>query len=522
MKKFYFFLASVLMALCANAAATQLYLIGEPAGGWNPLKGLEMNPTGEAGVFTIQVSLDGTKWFGFSEKLGANASDWGTMNGARYGATSNNAVPVVGENAMLFPSENSWKLPAGDYTFTVNTNTKKFILGGVVDDKMGDLYLRGEMNGWLNGGLDNAYKFATTDEKVYTLTVPTLVAKESFKIGTADWGYGFSSGVTEMVVDTPYSYEGVDGDMAMGESVDNATITLDLNDKTITISGEASIVVPEEDFYLVGAFNGWTLADAAYKMTKNGNVYTLSVAELVGQFKVAGKTWANSYGAEGVEGVDGEQVITIETGVPVNAWKSSSNNFNLEQAVTNATVTFTLGENGAAQLLVEGEATTVVPDALYLIGDVKDNHWDPSAAVAMEKNGSVFTLCDVEIETAFENTHGFFSFCTALGANSDDWSVGTRYGAPSLNDEIVKNVPSAFVRGENSWKVLPGKYDVKVNFESAEVTLTAGTSGVESVAAAVDEAAVYFNLQGVRVMAPEAGALYIVKRGEKVSKEIVR
>lgn len=111
MKKIYFFLASVLMAFCANAAATQLYLIGDPVeGGWSYQKGIEMTSTGEAGVFTLSVSFDGTKWFGFTENIGTS---WDATNGARYGATSKDATPVEGENAMLFPSENAWKLPAG-------------------------------------------------------------------------------------------------------------------------------------------------------------------------------------------------------------------------------------------------------------------------------------------------------------------------------------------------------------------------------------------------------------------------
>ena len=403
MKKIYFFLASVLMAFCANAAANQLYLIGDPVeGGWSFSKGIEMTSTGEAGVFTLSVSFDGTKWFGFTENIGTS---WDATNGARYGAVSKDATPVEGENSMLFPSENAWKLPAGDYTFTVNTNTKKFILGGAIDDKMGDLYLRGVLNGWLNDGLDDTYKFSTTDEKVYTLNVASIEAGEAFKIGTADWGYGFSSGEMAMAVDTPYSYEGVDTDMAMADNVSNVTITLNLDDKTITVSGQASVSSPA---------------------------------------------------------------------------------------------------------------------ALYLIGDVKDNHWDPSAGVEMTKNGNVFTLKNVEIETAFANDYGFFSFCTAKGADAEDWTVGDRYGASVENEEISVDTPAAFARGTNSWKVLPGTYNVEVNFDSKQVVLTKGTSAIETIAADVEEGAVYFNLQGVRVLAPEAGTLCIVKRGEKVSKEIVR
>ncbi|MBD5371444.1 MAG: hypothetical protein HDR80_09950 [Bacteroides sp.] len=47
-------------------------------------------------------------------------------------------------------------------------------------------------------------------------------------------------------------------------------------------------------------------------------------------------------------------------------------------------------------------------------------------------------------------------------------------------------------------------------------------AGVEDVAADADSAPVYYTLSGIRVERPAAGELYIVKRGSKVSKEIIR
>ena len=46
-------------------------------------------------------------------------------------------------------------------------------------------------------------------------------------------------------------------------------------------------------------------------------------------------------------------------------------------------------------------------------------------------------------------------------------------------------------------------------------------SGIEGVEAEADNAPVYYNLQGVRVAAPAEG-LYIVVRGDKVTKEYVK
>ena len=49
------------------------------------------------------------------------------------------------------------------------------------------------------------------------------------------------------------------------------------------------------------------------------------------------------------------------------------------------------------------------------------------------------------------------------------------------------------------------------------LTTTVGVEGVEVEAAP----AVYYNLQGIEVANPENG-VYIVKRGNKVSKEFIR
>ncbi|MCM1066195.1 MAG: hypothetical protein NC418_01315 [Muribaculaceae bacterium] len=57
----------------------------------------------------------------------------------------------------------------------------------------------------------------------------------------------------------------------------------------------------------------------------------------------------------------------------------------------------------------------------------------------------------------------------------------------------------------------------------AQVTFNPGDlGGVENVAVENNAAPEYFNLQGVRVAQPEQGALYIVRRGNEVSKVLVK
>ncbi len=64
-------------------------------------------------------------------------------------------------------------------------------------------------------------------------------------------------------------------------------------------------------------------------------------------------------------------------------------------------------------------------------------------------------------------------------------------------------------------------YDFVFDPAASKLTITK-TAGVAEVNAEVsDEAPVYYNLQGIRVANPENG-LFIVNRGGKISKEIIR
>jgi hypothetical protein len=61
-----------------------------------------------------------------------------------------------------------------------------------------------------------------------------------------------------------------------------------------------------------------------------------------------------------------------------------------------------------------------------------------------------------------------------------------------------------------------------VDIVNSKLTVELGDKvGVEDVVVDVVEP-LYFNLQGVQVANPEVGNLYIVVRGNKVTKEIVR
>ncbi|MDE6276508.1 MAG: hypothetical protein K2M06_00185 [Muribaculaceae bacterium] len=267
MKKFYTLLAGAALALSASAAepAAQLYVIGPAAvtgceADWNPAMGKECTKTDQAGVFTLDLSLETQQYFGFVQTLN---EDWAVVNAVRY-------VPAAGQllqeglNPMKFNSgDSSFCLPEGDFTLTINTVDLTIKVDGAVVVEMGDLYLRGAMNEW---SCSDEYKFAKNGE-VYTLNVALLEAGQEFKIGNESWLYSFVAAerVTpiggdeeeiepnnHLVLDVPYYYTTEAGDgynNAMEETAENVLITLDLENETIVFTKDAgvgSVAVAEE------------------------------------------------------------------------------------------------------------------------------------------------------------------------------------------------------------------------------------------------------------------------------------
>ncbi len=173
-----------------------------------------------------------------------------------------------------------------------------------------------------------------------------------------------------------------------------------------------------------------------------------------------------------------------------------------------------------------GDDDVTYPSDLYIIGNLND--WNPATSVATDasKDG-VYTWNKVEMPAAAKDTYTYFSLVTSKGATWDIVNGTDRYGAATTDAAISTTAPiKLFPANVNassaySWKAAPGTYKVVADLKNMQVTIS-NTSGVDEVEAADgDVVPVYYNMQGVRVDNPSAG-LYIVVRGNKVTKEIVR
>lgn len=170
------------------------------------------------------------------------------------------------------------------------------------------------------------------------------------------------------------------------------------------------------------------------------------------------------------------------------------------------------------------------PAMLYLVGHVNSTVWSTSDAIpATSVDNGVYTWYDVKVDESDDvKDKGFFSFLTKTGASWNIANGGDRYGATAADTPISLGSSAAiecFKTGVNassaySWATTPGTYTIEANLKDMKVTLKNVTS-ISGIEADSDVTPVYYTPQGILVERPTQG-LYIVKRGNKVTKEYIR
>lgn len=172
-----------------------------------------------------------------------------------------------------------------------------------------------------------------------------------------------------------------------------------------------------------------------------------------------------------------------------------------------------------------------MPSALYVLGNIQGASWVTSAGAPMQvAEPGVFTsVGKVVFEAAAGETMCYFNLTDALGATWDEVNMNANRFGPSAEGEVLTLLQSGsmtkYANGVNasackSWKVAPGSYYVKADFNSGRVSL-AETTGVELLGTDDESDALYFTLQGVQVAEPSAG-IYIRVSGGKAVKVLVK
>lgn len=466
MKKITFLLMSMMVCLFANA--TDYYLIGDLANSWK----LKDNTTKftDAGDGSYTLDYNGTinAFNGFK----INDGDWDDIN--NFGSNGNNIV--VGTEYSMGWGSSSGNIQCSETLvnpkFTLWPETKKLLITAQTEAAVApELYLRGDMNSWGTGAK------MTEENWVYTLTGVTITAGQKFKIAAADWTNAFTTGLTNMTANTTYAgyFGGENNNMAMAETIENATITFDFNAKTIifSVETEPEVVAPEK-LYIMDYFA--SKYNTGVEMTKNGNVFT-GVATLskpaVSWFGTDGAVFFSTgladsatdysslnsntlYGATSTMKIEiGAEVEIIETApdpkvtsmVNCYSWKLAAGEYK-----------FTVDFNTMKMIVSDPNAVEPEPDysGWYVNVFGPFNDWQNNG---INPTDGVVTLEDLAIGTSV--------FKVKVWNGEDVW-----YG---VNTEIVPDTPTVLTEGNEAEMTIAGAVEgdiYNVTFDCATSTLT--------------------------------------------------
>lgn len=273
---------------------------------------------------------------------------------------------------------------------------------------------------------------------------------------------------------------------------------------------------------VVGNYCDWSFQTAA-TFEGDGEVLTCEIDHLTAGFKIVDITnnnWEVQYGTATPLQLNKTYTLDAKDGDPDPADMNFADDV---FAVNNAVVSW---NPTTAELTIAGEPEEQEADnsVIYLIG--QPNDWGIN-------NGDypLYAIEDGVYEGVFDFTAGeiYFRFYTALGNWGGDGALPSI--GPLPNDNT--NVEVEFTDGVYEGTCEPGKGSWMMNWEGGLITLVVDmndwkvafsvgdNSGIEGIETDLNAPVVYYNLNGVKVNNPEKG-LYIVKKGNKVSKTMVR
>lgn len=381
---------------------------------------------------------------------------------------------------------------------SLNPTTMQVTVTGTWVDTALKLYIRGDMNNWGNDGLTEADAFTTTDGNVYTITLPSLDSGVEFKIASDNWSPEYTTN-NKAMTNGSYDLTG-GGNMALGVSLTNVTLTLNLTTNKLTVSGTESGFT---DLYLYGTMNEWKQSADWKFETQDGENYTLANVNIPADatFKVSNAAWADSFTytyTESAIAPNTEYTLVNELDGNANMW--------LSEAIVNGTVTYNLNTHAfmieMAPVVVEGDITAdVTGDENFTVAD-GENGENGTISAATEDGSLTLKISVPEGYSLWYKNEA--TIATRAVAGPEGYTEATN-GQVTISGEGVLSL--VYVNNVTSEQGTPSVYNYTV-------TLT-GPNAVEGIGADNAEAE-YFNLQGVKVANPDKGIYVRVLNGKAV------
>lgn len=285
------------LAACAMMAGTTdaaLYLVGQPAGEWSPMVGIEMEEVDGGYKWTGTVASD--EYFAFATQL-LESNDWDTFNAEyRLSPEANGTVASDGEYALHFGAPDAAFRGMGDeevtyfvkevdgvYTLTVSG-------AGEAPEPTNDTWaVIGAFNGWAED-----YPMTQIREGVWKATMYNFSGDFKFRAnGAWELNYGVATDdVLEIEVDGDYEVALNGCNFNIPEEVEEVVFELDVNNKTLTVDGLTPSMLA-----LRGSFIDWEFEWSYLFQEVETDVYMLYLdgVDSDWQFKIADQDWKEIY-----------------------------------------------------------------------------------------------------------------------------------------------------------------------------------------------------------------------------------
>lgn len=528
MKKIYVLMLSLCVAIAANAAASQLWIFGsDPSiGDWQLANKAEMTKVSD-GVFEFTLETAGAE-FGFTWSS-SDAWDSGnpSVNQARLGSDNNGMmVAANGEYTMHEGWHNNWKVGAGKWKLTADTNTNKLKveeLGAVVVEYAyaihGNIWEGASDSEWTPKAMeevDGKWVLTADCRNTGNFGIRQYVKGGDINQQTS-WLAAATADDANLTLGTPANVGATGTNFNWGFAGESKFI-FDPEAMTITVeNGDA----PEPE----PVFNGITVFYKATKVRDHINVYMwnseadenqkwpgasatlINEDEMLWMYKVEGKVYGNvifnvdfnegdavqTHDAVAVHGkiytINGETVIVGDNQVRYVAQDAGM--FSADSYV-NTTLEAVLVDPETEELAIDEVAGSIAGHT----DKTKENF--TLKATTAETHHEVFYRVIAGSTPATYAAAETPSFAGFVAAENKKIEVPAGNGELRVSTRVhgVLSTPKSYT------------YDVQNDV----------TTGVENIEVENGAAAEYFNLQGVRVANPEAGHVYIRVAGGKAVK----
>lgn len=251
------------------------------------------------------------------------------------------------------------------------------------------------------------------------------------------------------------------------------------------------------DFYLIGGFNNWTVADESCKFsaTSTDGVYELKYnGTLTSGFKLNDGSWSGSYNI-------GSNGSTLEIGKAYTYYNGSdSGNINMSESVANPTITLDIN---AGTLLVEGSAaeTTISYD---INGSFEDGTNWTKTLMTDAGNGIWTVTIEVKKDAAF-------GIDELANGNWSAWWAASTSGVSVSDDTEITLVNS----NTSNIAIATGTYDFSLDTSNMVLTIKKqGSTGITTIALGNAADSTVFNLAGQRVNKSAKGL--VIVGGKKI------